>query len=70
MTLKAHDKDINALDVAPNGKFVATGSQDKTAKILEVGVSVVRLIVSIVKTTFLMQCLTFRLRATLPRLAP
>ncbi|KAG8696888.1 U3 small nucleolar RNA-associated protein 13 [Ceratobasidium sp. 394] len=35
-TLKAHDKDINALDVAPNGKFVATGSQDKTAKIFEV----------------------------------
>ena len=38
-TLKAHDKDINALDVAPNGKLVATGSQDKTAKIFEVGVS-------------------------------
>ncbi|KAG9096439.1 U3 small nucleolar RNA-associated protein 13 [Ceratobasidium sp. 370] len=35
-TLKAHDKDINALDVAPNGKFIATGSQDKTAKIFEV----------------------------------
>ncbi|KAG8744948.1 U3 small nucleolar RNA-associated protein 13 [Ceratobasidium sp. 414] len=35
-TLKAHDKDINALDVAPNGKFVATGSQDKTAKIFEI----------------------------------
>jgi WD40 repeat protein len=43
MTLKAHDKDINALDVAPNGKFVATGSQDKTAKVFEVGVGVVRL---------------------------
>ncbi|KAG8764718.1 U3 small nucleolar RNA-associated protein 13 [Ceratobasidium sp. 428] len=35
-TLKAHDKDINALDVAPNGKLVATGSQDKTAKIFEI----------------------------------
>ncbi|KAG9125341.1 U3 small nucleolar RNA-associated protein 13, partial [Ceratobasidium sp. 392] len=36
-TLKAHDKDINALDVAPNGRLVATGSQDKTAKIFELG---------------------------------
>ncbi|KAF8755574.1 WD40 repeat-like protein [Rhizoctonia solani] len=38
-TVKAHDKDINALDVAPNGRLVATGSQDKTAKVFEVGVS-------------------------------
>ncbi|KAI1303618.1 Transducin beta-like protein 3 [Halotydeus destructor] len=30
---KAHDKDINSLDIAPNDKFVASGSQDKTAKI-------------------------------------
>lgn len=35
-TLKAHDKDINALDVAPNDRFLASGSQDKTAKIYEV----------------------------------
>ncbi|CAE6377221.1 unnamed protein product [Rhizoctonia solani] len=38
-TVKAHDKDINALDVAPNGRLVATGSQDKTAKVFEVGPS-------------------------------
>ncbi|KAJ1302212.1 hypothetical protein OPQ81_001036 [Rhizoctonia solani] len=38
-TFKAHDKDINALDVAPNGRLVATGSQDKTAKVFEVGPS-------------------------------
>ncbi|KDN48388.1 hypothetical protein RSAG8_02980, partial [Rhizoctonia solani AG-8 WAC10335] len=38
-TVKAHDKDINALDVAPNGKLVATGSQDKTVKVFEVGSS-------------------------------
>ncbi|QRV81859.1 U3 small nucleolar RNA-associated protein 13 [Ceratobasidium sp. AG-Ba] len=35
-TLKAHDKDINALDFAPNGRLVATGSQDKTSKVFEV----------------------------------
>ncbi|CAE6462884.1 unnamed protein product [Rhizoctonia solani] len=38
-TVKAHEKDINALDVAPNGRLVATGSQDKTAKVFEVGSS-------------------------------
>ncbi|CAE6507964.1 unnamed protein product [Rhizoctonia solani] len=38
-TTKAHDKDINALDVAPNGRLAATGSQDKTAKVFEVGSS-------------------------------
>ncbi|CUA72578.1 U3 small nucleolar RNA-associated protein 13 [Rhizoctonia solani] len=38
-TAKAHDKDINALDVAPNGRLVATGSQDKTAKVFELGTS-------------------------------
>ncbi|KAG5459012.1 MAG: quinon protein alcohol dehydrogenase-like superfamily [Olpidium bornovanus] len=32
-THKAHDKDINAIAVAPNDKIFATGSQDKTAKI-------------------------------------
>ncbi|KAJ3118804.1 U3 small nucleolar RNA-associated protein 13 [Phlyctochytrium bullatum] len=32
-TFKAHDKDINAIAVAPNDKVFATGSQDKAAKI-------------------------------------
>ncbi|KZV74065.1 WD40 repeat-like protein, partial [Peniophora sp. CONT] len=32
-TLKAHEKDINALDVAPNDALLASGSQDKTAKV-------------------------------------
>ncbi|KAL1922510.1 uncharacterized protein VTP21DRAFT_10049 [Calcarisporiella thermophila] len=32
-TLKAHEKDINSICVAPNDKLFATGSQDKTAKI-------------------------------------
>jgi U3 small nucleolar RNA-associated protein 13 len=36
LTLKVHDKDINSLDVAPNDKLLATGSQDKTANIYEV----------------------------------
>jgi U3 small nucleolar RNA-associated protein 13 len=35
VTLKAHDKDINSLDVAPNDRLLASGSQDKTAKIYE-----------------------------------
>ena len=36
---KAHDKDINALDVSSNGKLFASASQDKTVKIwdLEAG---------------------------------
>jgi WD40 repeat protein len=29
----AHDKDINSVSVSPNDKFIATGSQDKTAKV-------------------------------------
>lgn len=33
LTEKAHDKDINSIAVSPNDKLVATGSQDKTAKI-------------------------------------
>ncbi|KAJ3789252.1 U3 small nucleolar RNA-associated protein [Lentinula aff. detonsa] len=33
MTLKAHDKDINSLDVAPNDRLLVSGSQDRTAKI-------------------------------------
>jgi len=32
-TEHAHDKDINSIAVAPNNKILATGSQDKTAKI-------------------------------------
>ncbi len=35
-THKAHDKDINALDVSPNDLFLASGSQDKTAKVYEI----------------------------------
>ncbi|XP_063702064.1 transducin beta-like protein 3 [Culicoides brevitarsis] len=29
----AHEKDINSIKVSPNDKFIATGSQDKTAKL-------------------------------------
>ncbi|KAG8925792.1 U3 small nucleolar RNA-associated protein 13 [Tulasnella sp. 418] len=36
LTHKAHDKDINTLDVSPNDRLLATGSQDKTAKIFEI----------------------------------
>ncbi|ODV90521.1 hypothetical protein CANCADRAFT_2248 [Tortispora caseinolytica NRRL Y-17796] len=32
-TRKAHDKDINAIDVAPNDKTFATASQDRSVKI-------------------------------------
>jgi U3 small nucleolar RNA-associated protein 13 len=32
-TLKAHEKDINSLDVAPNDRLLVSGSQDRTAKI-------------------------------------
>ena len=35
-TYKAHDKDINSLDVAPNDQLLASGSQDRTANIYEV----------------------------------
>ncbi|KAK7058535.1 U3 small nucleolar RNA-associated protein 13 [Paramarasmius palmivorus] len=35
-TLKAHDKDINSLDVAPNNRLLVSGSQDRTAKIFEI----------------------------------
>jgi U3 small nucleolar RNA-associated protein 13 len=35
-TLKAHDKDINSLDVAPNNRLLVSGSQDRTAKIYEI----------------------------------
>lgn len=39
-THKAHDKDINALDVAPNDRFLVSGSQDRTAKVFEIVYSV------------------------------
>ncbi|XP_073250807.1 transducin beta-like protein 3 isoform X1 [Porites lutea] len=32
-TEKAHDRDINSITVSPNDKLLATGSQDKTARI-------------------------------------
>ncbi|XP_046582912.1 transducin beta-like protein 3 [Haliotis rubra] len=32
-TERGHEKDINCVTVAPNDKFIATGSQDKTAKL-------------------------------------
>ncbi|KAF8846125.1 U3 small nucleolar RNA-associated protein [Paxillus ammoniavirescens] len=35
-THKAHDKDINSLDVAPNDQLLASGSQDRVAKVYEV----------------------------------
>ena len=35
-THKAHEKDINALDVAPNDRLLASGSQDRTAKVYEI----------------------------------
>ncbi|KAI8072212.1 WD40-repeat-containing domain protein [Gilbertella persicaria] len=35
-THQAHEKDINTICVAPNDKFFATGSQDKTAKLWNV----------------------------------
>jgi U3 small nucleolar RNA-associated protein 13 len=35
-TRKAHEKDINALDISNNGQFFASASQDKTVKIWDV----------------------------------
>jgi U3 small nucleolar RNA-associated protein 13 len=35
-THKAHEKDINSLDVSPNDRFLVSGSQDRTAKIYEI----------------------------------
>ncbi|RDB29306.1 putative U3 small nucleolar RNA-associated protein 13 [Hypsizygus marmoreus] len=39
-THKAHEKDINALDVSPNDKLLVSGSQDRTAKIFAIEYSV------------------------------
>ncbi|KAI0033812.1 WD40 repeat-like protein [Vararia minispora EC-137] len=35
-TFKAHEKDINALDVSPNDALLASGSQDKTVKVFTI----------------------------------
>ena len=35
-TQKCHDKDINSLDVSPNDRYLASGSQDRTAKVYEI----------------------------------
>jgi U3 small nucleolar RNA-associated protein 13 len=35
-TQKAHDKDINAIDISPDDKLFATASQDRTIKIFSV----------------------------------
>jgi U3 small nucleolar RNA-associated protein 13 len=39
MTLKAHEKDINSLDVSPNDKLLVSGSQDRTARVYEIDYS-------------------------------
>ncbi|WWC68444.1 uncharacterized protein I206_102372 [Kwoniella pini CBS 10737] len=36
VTLRVHEKDINSLDLSPNDKFLASGSQDKLVKIFHV----------------------------------
>jgi len=36
ITVKVHEKDINTLDFAPNDRILATGSQDKTAKLFAI----------------------------------
>ncbi|GAA5854118.1 hypothetical protein JCM8547_008235 [Rhodosporidiobolus lusitaniae] len=35
-TTKIHDKDINSLDISPNDKLLASGSQDRTAKLFTI----------------------------------
>ena len=32
-TRKAHEKDINAIDISPNDKLLATASQDRIVKV-------------------------------------
>ncbi|KAF4611752.1 hypothetical protein D9613_004247 [Agrocybe pediades] len=39
-THKAHDKDINSLDVSPNDRYLVSGSQDRTAKVFEIQYSI------------------------------
>ncbi|ORX34153.1 U3 small nucleolar RNA-associated protein 13 [Kockovaella imperatae] len=39
VTLRAHEKDINSLDVSPNDRFLVSGSQDKLVKIFEIDYS-------------------------------
>ncbi|KAK7695029.1 hypothetical protein QCA50_002217 [Cerrena zonata] len=39
-THKAHEKDINSLDIAPNDRLLVSGSQDRTAKIWAIEYSV------------------------------
>ena len=39
MSLKAHDKDINSLDVSPDDKLLVSGSQDRTAKVYAIDYS-------------------------------
>lgn len=36
LTQKIHEKDINSLDISPNDRMLATGSQDKTVKVFQV----------------------------------
>ena len=36
LTLKIHDKDINAIDIAPNNAMLVSGSQDRTAKVFRI----------------------------------
>lgn len=36
ITIKAHEKDINCLDLAPTDQLLASGSQDRTANIYEI----------------------------------
>ena len=35
-THKAHEKDINSLDISPNDRLLASGSQDRTVKVYEI----------------------------------
>ncbi|KAG0140063.1 hypothetical protein CROQUDRAFT_136891 [Cronartium quercuum f. sp. fusiforme G11] len=39
LTLKVHEKDINAIDFSANGKLFATGSQDKLCKVFGVSIT-------------------------------
>lgn len=36
VTQRVHEKDINALDISPDDRYLATGSQDRTAKVFDV----------------------------------